>query len=122
MPDRSKPKPKLPPKPKNPKPKKYTWVMGPKGVDCYESDAGGQTVYRLWQATKLSSFHDAELAQATKEINSILERVAKRNRDASRFLSLIEFENRHLLVWARYGVIGPDADRDKVVRALHLRT
>ena len=108
------------PKPPTPKPKKYTWVLGPGGVNCYESTKGGQTVSRLWEADE-SSFHDAQLAGATRQINSILERLEKGNEDPERRLSFIEVESQPFLVWSRYEAIGPDGDPDTIRKALRLK-
>jgi hypothetical protein len=110
------------PKPK-PKPTtKYSWIMGPKRhVYCFKSPNGDQTVSKLWEVGGFTDFHDAELGQATNEINAILSKLEKSNRDAERTLSFIQFQNRHLLVWARYGVVGPDDDEATIVRALKLK-
>jgi hypothetical protein len=118
MATRKKPKPK-PPKPK-PEPK-YSWILDPKGVTCFADPKGGQTIMRLWEAEELTGFHDAELAKATREINSILSRIDKNNKDPERKLSFIEFQNRHLLVWSRYDVVSPYDDEATIVKALRLK-
>jgi hypothetical protein len=69
----------------------------------------------------VTPFHDAELAQATKEINAVLSRLEKGNKDSGRKLSLIEFQNRHLLVWAEYGAVGPYDDEATIIEALGLK-
>ena len=76
---------------------------------------------KLWEAAELTEFHDAELARATKEINAIYSRLERNNRNRERKLSLIEFQNRHLLVWARYGVVGPEDDEETIKKALKLK-
>src|SRR5918999_883882 len=106
------------PKPK-PKPTGYTWVLDKDGVLCY-SGGSGQTVARLWEADSLSGFHDEELAKATKEINAILERVARSQASEDAELSFIEFQDRHMLVWARYGAVSPYDDDDVIAEALGL--
>lgn len=111
--------------PKKPKPKpkpetKYAFTIKDKKVSCFKSPQGGQTVVGLWEANQ-SEFHDAELARATKEINEILRRVEKNNRDPERTLSLIEFENRHFLVWASYGTVGPSDDDKTIIKTLKLK-
>jgi hypothetical protein len=88
---------------------------------CYLDLRGDQTVTTLWEAIELTPFHDAELAEASRAINEILRTVERRNRDSGRKLSFIQFQNRHLLVWARYGVVGPSDDRDTIAKALKLR-
>ncbi len=100
---------------------KYAWIMSGNYVYCYKSTAGGQDVGKLWEVAELSEFHDAELAQATREINAILARLERGNRDPERKLSLIEYKNRHPLVWARYGVVGPHDDDRTIVKALKLK-
>jgi len=108
------------PKPK-PKPK-YSWIQSGNYVYCYKNEWGGQDVAKLWEAAQLSDFHDSELAKATREINAILKRLERSNRNADRKLSFVEFENRYLLVWARYGVVGPFDDRATIMKALKLKT
>jgi len=108
-------------KPKKPTPK-YSWIQSGNYVYCYKNAWGGQDVAKLWEAAELSEFHDAELARATKEINAILTRVERNNRNADRKLSLVEFDNRQLLVWARYGVVGPFDEPATIVKALKLKT
>jgi hypothetical protein len=110
-------KPKKP-KPK-PKPPKYTYVLSPVGVNCH-AGKGGQTVGKLHVAKTLSSFHDAELAQATREINQVLDRVERNNKDPKRELSFIEFQDQPFLVWATYDAVGPEDDDDVIARALGL--
>lgn len=107
------------PKPK-PKPK-YSWIMSGNYVYCYKHPWGGQDVAKLWETAGLSEFHDAELASATREINAILSRLERKNRSADRKLSFIEFENRYLLVWAKYGVVGPFDEPRAIVKALKLK-
>jgi hypothetical protein len=75
----------------------------------------------LWEAGELTAFHDSQMAKATKEINAILSRVEKSNRDPQRKLSWVQFKNRHFLVWATYGVVGPDDDEATIVKSLGLK-
>jgi hypothetical protein len=106
------------PKPK-PQPK-YSWIQSGNYVYCFKG-WGGQDVAKLWEAEELTEFHNAELARATKEINAILSKVENNNRHPERKLSLIEFQNRHLLVWARYGVVGQEDDDKTIRKALKLK-
>jgi hypothetical protein len=102
----------------------YAWLCGDRNcdtIDCYKSSLDSQTVTNLWEAKKLTSFHDAKLAQATKKINAILSRIEKGNKDKKRKLSFIKFQNRHFLVWAGYGVVGPDDDEKTIRKALRLK-
>lgn len=101
---------------------KYTWIYSPThGMLCYLDPNADQTLTTLWEATELTPFHDAELAKATKAINEILQAVESRNRDSDRKLSFIQFQNRHLLVWARYGVVGASDDGATIAKALKLK-
>jgi hypothetical protein len=63
---------------------KYAWLCADQQcntIDCYKSSWDSQTVCKLLGATELTSFHDAELADATKKINSIISRIEKANKD-----------------------------------------
>jgi hypothetical protein len=103
----------------------YAWLCGDQRcdtIDCYKSSWDSQTVTHLWEAKELTSFHDAELSKATKKINGILTKIEKGNKDKKRKLSFIEFQNRLLIVWAGYGVVGPDDDDKTVMKALGLRS
>ena len=104
------------------KPPKYSWIESADGVVCYRNPSGFQTLTGLWEVGALTAFHDSEMAKATKEINAILSRVEQSNRDPKRNLSWVQFQNRHLLVWASYDVIGPDDDDATIIKALRLKT
>ncbi len=106
-------------KPKDP-PLTYSWTLDPTGMLCYASPDSYQTVTKFWESTELTDFHDAELAKATKEINAILGKIEKSNKDPKRKLSFIRFKNQRLLVWAEYGV-GPHDDHKTIVKALKLK-
>jgi hypothetical protein len=100
----------------------YAWLCADQQCDkmlCYKSSWDSQTVCKLWGATELSSFHDAGLADATKKINSIFSRIERGNKDKKK-LSFIKFQNRLLLIWAAYGVVGPYDDHKTIVKALKL--
>jgi hypothetical protein len=101
----------------------YAWLCADQQcntIDCYKSSWDSQTVCKLWGATELTSFHDAKLADATKKINSIIGRIEKGNKSKGRKLSFIKFQNRLLLIWASYGVVGPYDDHKTVAKALKL--
>jgi hypothetical protein len=104
-------------------PTTYNYVIDKdrKHVTCAKG-AGGQTVMNLWEAEELSEFHDSDLAAATKEINAIVQRIEKNNKNPKRKLSLIEFQGRHLMVWAHYGTVTPYDDDDTIIKALKLKT
>jgi hypothetical protein len=110
------------PKPK-PKPKKRSWVYRP-GTDhvvCYPSSIGDCLVIRLWEGRR-SDFHDAELQNATAEINQILDRVERDNKDSSRNLSFINFESRLMLVWTHPGeVISSDDADGEIAKGLKIK-
>src|SRR4029077_12817153 len=99
----------------------YTWTLNPSGMLCYVDPANFQTVTKLWEVTELTPFHDAELRQATKEINAILRTVEKSKKDKSRKLSFIRFRNRHFLVWARYGAVSQFDEDKTIIKALKLK-
>jgi hypothetical protein len=101
---------------------KYSWILSTDGVVCYKNPTAYQTLTNLWEAEELTEFHDAELAQATKEINAILSKIEKRNKDTERKLSFVQFQNRHFLVWANYGYVGPDDEEEEIVQTLKLKT
>ena len=104
------------------KPKKtYSWTVKDKKINCYASPTSKCTVSGLWEAGELTGFHDAELAQATKEINAILSKIKEGNKDPEREVSFIQFQNRHFLVWTRSGVIGPDDDDRTILKMLRLK-
>ena len=101
---------------------KYSWILSTDGVVCYKSPTAYQTVTNLWEVDELTELHDAELAQATKEINAILKGVEKSNKNPDRKLSFIQFQNRHFLVWANYGYVGPDDENKTISGALKLKS
>ena len=102
-------------------PQAYSYLLRNNHCWCAKG-TGHQTVVNLWEADELSTFHDAELASATKQINTIIEKIQKNNKDPKRTLSLIQFQNRHFLVWATYGAITPYDEDDTIIKALKLKT
>jgi len=100
---------------------KYSWNLSSEGLNCFKYTASYQTVKKLWEAQEFTSFHDARLAEATAQINAILSRVDENNKDPERTLSFIQFQNRLLLCWAKYGAIGPSDDDGAIGKALKLR-
>ena len=112
-------KPKKP-KPK-PKPPKYSWILSPQGLVCFADPLGGQTIGLLWEADTMSSFHDQTLASATKEINAILARCEASRASDDMVLSFIEFQDRLLLVWARYDVVSSYDEDEEIIKAFGLK-
>jgi len=108
------------PKP-TPTPKTYAWTVKDKKINCYRSEANTCNVSALWETDALTSFHDAELAQATTEINAILDEIAEGNRDPERELAFIQFKDRHFLVWTHHGAVGPHDDDGTIRRTLRLK-
>ena len=102
-------------------PKTYAWTVKDRKINCYASASNTCTVSKLWEAAELTRFHDADLAQATKEINAILSEIESGNKEPERELSFIKFKNRHFLVWTRPGVVGPDDDDKKIRQTLRLK-
>jgi hypothetical protein len=103
----------------------YMWICGDldcKTIDCFPARSLSQTVCNLWEANELTGFHDAELAQGTKKINAIVSRIEKGNKNKKRKLSFLHFRNRLFLIWAEYGVVGPDNDDKTIMKALKLRS
>jgi hypothetical protein len=76
----------------------------------------------LWESGAETLWHDEVLKKATKEINAIVDNLNKGNKDKTRSLALIEFQNRHLLVWTTDDdVVGRDDDEPTVRKALKLK-
>jgi hypothetical protein len=101
--------------------KKYSWALGPHGMLCFVDVESFQTVTKFWEVTEVSAFHDAELREATKQINGIFKKLEKGNKDPSRVLSFVRFQNRHFLVWARYGVVSQFDQEKAIINALKLK-
>lgn len=110
------------PKPK-PKPKTYDYSIDPKSTwaFCFASALSRCTVARLWEGDR-ANFHDAELQNATAEINTILDRVARKDPDKSRHLAFITFQSRLMLIRAHHDQILTNDDDDReVAKALKIR-
>ena len=102
--------------------KTHAWRFKDGKVNCYKDPADTCNVTKLWEVEQFSNVHDAVLAEATKKINAILSRVESRHRDSGRELRFIQFNNRHLLVWAECGNVGPFDDETAIKRALRLKS
>jgi hypothetical protein len=103
--------------------KTYAWSYDDKSkkINCCESTKSSCTVSKLWEVVSLTEFHDAEIQQATKEINGIVEELRRTNRDSSRELHLIQIEDRHLLAWVHSDLVGAHSGDAKVTRMLRLK-
>ena len=97
--------------------KKRKWTYKDRKMKCCASEESSCKVSKLWEVAQLTSFHDAELKQATSEINAILDELREGNKDPDRHLSFIAIKGRHFLVWTDGGVVGPDDD-DKTIRKM----
>ena len=101
--------------------KKYSWFYKDEKMHCCASETSTCTIPKLWEVRQLTSFHDAELQQATKEINAILDEVKQRNRGMDRELCFVQVKDRHFLVWSIEGLVGPDDDDRTVRKMLRLK-
>jgi hypothetical protein len=101
--------------------KTYSWSFSGGKINCCASKTSTCTVSKLWEVAAPTAFHDTELQQATEEINQILEGIKRRDKDQTRELSLIQIKDRHFLVWATPGIVGPDDDDSTIRRMLRLK-
>jgi hypothetical protein len=94
-------------------------------MKCFPDPAGTCIVFAPKKGLlegELSDFHDAELQHATKQINEILDRVARANPDPSRDLHFINVQGRLMLVWAEHEeVLSDDEDAVEVAKALRIK-
>jgi len=101
--------------------KTYTWTSQGTRIVCCESTTSNCNVSKLWEAAELTAFHDAELQQATKEINAILGEVTKSNKEPKRELSFIQVKGRHFLAWTMPDAVGPNNDDQTIRKTLKLK-
>lgn len=101
--------------------KKYAWSYKNGKMHCCTSETSTCNLPKLWEVAQLTSFHDAELQEATKEINAILDGIRKGRSDEKRELCLIQINDRHLLVWSEEGLVGPHDDDETVRKMLRLK-
>lgn len=87
-------------------------------VLCFKHSDASCIVVDL-RTAPLSNFHDAALAAATREINSVLEKVKQSKSDSSRELAFLNTGNGLLLAWVEDAVGSQDEDA-KINRALGL--
>jgi hypothetical protein len=99
----------------------YDFVKIKETFHCFRAATSGQLVGELHQPIRSPGpFHDAELMEATEQINAILKGVSGNNRDERRKLSFIVFKDQLLLVWAEYGALSPYDEEATVARELGL--
>jgi hypothetical protein len=85
-------------------------------IKCCESPDDTQCMSALVVAKRLSSFHDASLAEATLEINEIL-REAEVHAPRGRELSFLTVPGGLFLAWTK-PISGPQTDRRQLEREL----
>ena len=100
-----------------------TWVEIP-GTDivfCAPSDDFDCFPADFVQVQRLTSFHDAELAQCTTEMNAMLRKLRESNQDPNRHLSLLGTpDGRLLLAWTQ-AAVSPLSEKDEIEKALGIR-
>lgn len=99
--------------------KTYAWSFDNGKMNCCESTSNTCNVAKLWEGAA-SAFHDAEIQQATKEINAILAELDRSNRDKARELRLVQIHDRHLLAWVHSDLVSSGTDQAIVAKALRL--
>jgi hypothetical protein len=93
---------------------KLSWMMINGVVYCYENPDDLQVMAKFKAVKRLSSFHDAQLARCTKEVNRILDKVKRNNKNPKRELAILRTSGGLFLAWTEYGAVGPyDDDAEK---------
>jgi len=100
--------------------KTYAWTFDKDKINCCESQENTCNVSKLWEAST-SPFHDAELQQATNEINAILDEARRTNRDRSRELHFIQIDDRHLLAWVHSDLVSSRNDPRTIAKLLRVK-
>ena len=100
--------------------KKRTYVQKDDKVYCFQEDDEKCKVINVHEAKTLTTFHDADLAQATKEIHAILEEVGRANRDLDRELAFLRTPDGLFLAWTVHA-IGPEDEEEEIKKALGLQ-
>jgi hypothetical protein len=101
----------------------YAFFVNPfdQMIDCFPDSDSTQRVHRYLAAERLSNFHDKELAQATKLINTILDGVVKRNKDPKRKLAILLLPEGQFLAWSRYGGVSARSEEAEIYKALGIK-
>ncbi len=89
---------------------KFSWMKVNGVVHCYEHPDDLQVIAKFKEARRRSSFHDAQLARCTKEINRILDKVKRNNKNEKRELAILRTSGGLFLAWTEYGAVGPYDD------------
>ena len=97
-----------------------SWAIVKKKLLCFTASIQKCYVTPLVEAGR-SDFHDAELQNATEEINRILDRVERDNEDDSRHLCFIQHQNRFMLVWSEHDEVVSSEETNKMAKALKIR-
>ena len=99
--------------------KKYGWAAAtpPDKIVCFKSSEDTQVIgsdprKSLVTARRLTPFHDAELAQCTKEINAILARVRRGNKNPNRELAFLRVPGGLFLAWTEHAIGAQDDEAD----------
>ena len=107
--------------------KKYAWaaIREPHVVSCFRSSDDTQIMGKnpeksLMSAARLTPFHDKELAQCTKEINAILAKVSRGNKDKNRELAFLRVPGGLFLAWTQHAV-GSEDDSAEINRVLGIK-
>lgn len=102
--------------------KTYGWATDPASlkVKCFKSSADTQIMGRLVSAERLSSFHDAELARCTEEINKILERAERQHKNLNEELAFLRVPGGLFLAWTENAISSED-DAEEINMALGIR-
>ena len=99
------------------------WIAtGNKTVVCFKSPVDACLVKNFWQAAEFTPWHTEELASATTQIQRLIDQVTERNKNPSRHLAILSYDDRPLLAWVQHDGVSADDDVDTVVRALGLKT
>jgi hypothetical protein len=85
---------------------------------CFEYPDNMQEIWKFVKVKRRTPFHDKELALCTKEINAILARAEKNNKDPKRKLAILTTHRGPFPVWSEYGAVGPYDDESKIDKAL----
>jgi hypothetical protein len=95
-----------------------SWMMVGHDVYCYRSRESLQLLAKFREPARLTQFHDESLAQVTRDINALLSKTQRANKDSKRELAIISTPRGPMLAWTRHGVVSPDDEDAKIEKAL----
>lgn len=102
--------------------KARTWgiIPGRDIVFCYDGPDFDCNSANFVSARRLTSFHDAELAQCTTEINALLSKLQQGNAQSHRQLAVLRAPNGLFLAWVEDGIssapgIAPPSKEDEEI-------